>query len=358
VKRGQGKQGKHLGWMKIKRDILKAVIDGNDTREGLKKLSTLLIVTTKDIDYHLRGTPEKPGLIRKGILKEKHGHLVLNLRTCESLEEILRDYLLEFPEYRRALDLEFSACYLSEHGDFLLTHFLSENELLVFRDYHDWATGYIDGERKAIEQRFMDLAEKKFIERRGPLSDEDKISYVVAFYSLMSFTPSRDESYEDPKFRETYGKLPISEITLAWKDLNFIHEMAKKEPEITIRAVFERLSSIARNPNNPVEFIGMKLNDPVIYYASGIFHTIMYEGIDELLFDADLFAWVTTPGRKFPHTREMIKIMKSENMISLRNLDRLGAILKAFNDSQPEAVKYLMAETEKLLEKYHGKASP
>lgn len=343
-------QGKHLGWAKIKREILKAIIDGHDTREKLKNLFTN-IVTRKDIDYHLRGTPEKPGLIRRGVLKEKDGRLIINLRNYESLEEILKDYLLGLPEYRRALDLEFSACYLSEHGDFLLTHFLTEYEVLTYQDYHYWAT-YNDVNKGEVEQRFMGLAEKKFLEKRGAVSDEYKISYIVAFYSLMLLVPSAEESYDYPKVRKAYGELPISEITLAWKDMNFICEMAKKEHNIIIKDVFDRLNSLARNPQNPGTFIGGKLNDPVIYSASSIFHMIMYEGIDKLYFYADLFSWITTSKREESHRKEMIKIMKSENMISAKESARLGSILKSFNDSQPEAIRHLMDGVEKILRKY------
>lgn len=343
-------QGKHLGWAKIKREILKAIIDGHDTREELKDLFRN-IVTRKDIDYHLWGTPDKPGLIRKGVLKEKDGHLIINLRNYESLEEILRDYLLGLPEYRRALDLEFSACYLSEHGDFLLTHFLTDDEVLTYQDYHYWAT-YNDVGRGDVEQRFMDLAETKFLEKRGAISEEYKISYIVAFHSLMLLVPSDEESYDYPKMRKAYGELPISEITLAWKDMSLIYEMAKKEHDIVIKDVFDRLNSLARNPENPGKFIGGKLNESVIYSASSIFHTIMYEGIDNLYFYADLFSWITTSKMNDPHRKEIIKIMKSENMISAKELARLGSILKSFNNSQPEATRYLMAGVEKLLRKY------
>ena len=348
-------QGKHLGWAKIKGDILKAIIDGNDTRQKLKRLFTPKIVTTKDIDYHLWGTPEKPGLIRKGVLKEKDGKLIINLRNYESLEEILKGYLLVLPEYRRALDLEFSACYLSEYGDFLLLHFSSREEVLALRDYRHWAIGYRSGNDEGTEQRIIEFAEKKSGERRGSVSHMDKMSYIVAFYSLISCIPSEAETYDNPGYSEAFGNQSTSELTLAWKDMGLIHEMAKGATNEIIKAVFERLNLIAKFHKAPGKFIGAKLPDLGIYDAASIIGTVMYAGIDELVFDAGLFAWVTTPGGS-SYAREIIKIMRSENMISVKDLDSLGAILKSFNDSQPEEIRYLMADTEKLLKKYHGEA--
>ena len=146
-------QGKNLGWMKVKGEILRAVINGDNTREKLKAIFTPHIVSTKDIDYHLRGTPAKPGLIRKGILREKKGILTLNLQSTEKLREILEDYLLSFPEYRRALDLEFSACFLSNFGDFLTAaHGLSEEQNRALWAYYDWAQGYRPDNNEEIEE--------------------------------------------------------------------------------------------------------------------------------------------------------------------------------------------------------------
>lgn len=352
----KGELGRHLGWMKIKRDILKAVIDGSDTRAKLKDQFTPSPVSIKDINYHLRGTTLKPGLIMKGILKEKNGHLLLNLQTYERLEEVMRDYLLEFPEYRMALDLEFSSCYLSEYGDFLLLRFSSREELLTLRDYHDWANGYRSGNDEGTEQRIIEFAEKKSGERRGSVGNMDKVSYIVAFYSLVSCIPSEEGTYDNPGYSEAFGNQSTSELTLAWKDMGLIHEMAKGATNEIIKAVFERLNLIAKSHKAPGEFIGAKLPELGIYDAASIIGTVMYAGIDELFFDAGLFAWITTPGRS-SYAREIIKIMKSVNMISVKDLDSLGAILKSFNDSQPEEIKYLMADTEKLLEKYHGKAN-
>jgi len=137
VKNGQGK---HLKWMEIKREILKAVINGRNTRGKLKSDFAPKIVSTKDIDYHLRGTQNKPGLIMRGVLKEKNGILTPNLRTEENLTEILEDYLLSFPEYRKALDLEFSACFLSNMGDILTAFYdLTAKQRNMLKRYHDWA---------------------------------------------------------------------------------------------------------------------------------------------------------------------------------------------------------------------------
>ena len=131
--------------------------------------------------------------------------------------------------------------------------------------------------------------------------------------------------------------------------------MAKGATNEIIKVVFERLNLIAKSHKASKEFIGAKLPELGIYNAANIMTTVMYAGIDELAFDAGLFTWITTPGRS-SYAREIIKIMRSVNMISVKDLDSLGAILKSFNDSQPEEIKHLMADTESLLKKYHGEA--
>ena len=143
--------------------------------------------------------------------------------------------------------------------------------------------------------------------------------------------------------------------------MNLIREMATWQHEVLIEVVFNRLSFLARTPNAPVKFIGAKLDDDTMFSASNIFNRMMFEGIDELSFQATLYDWVAVPGKDASHIslrKEMVKILKAESMLSSEDLDRLEGFLKTFNDSQPEAVKDLMADTERLLAKYDGKFTP
>lgn len=357
-------QGKNLGWMKVKGEILRAVISGDNTREKLKAIFTPHIVSTKDIDYHLRGTPAKPGLIRKGILREKKGILTLNLQSTEKLREILEDYLLPFPEYRRALDLEFSACFLSEYGDLLSSvHSLSRQQSNSLRDYHDWAMGYRPDNVRDIEDSIMRLAAELSARTRGHLNDRDKISYVLAYHSLIVLAPSMDDDLNNEvewKWREIYDRSSTTEITLAWKDMNLIREEVKdysKTPFWIIKLVFDRLQGLATHDQKQNVFPGEKLEDPGITEAAGIMEMVMNEGIDELSFNAALLSWIDTIGIS-TFRREIIKIMRSEGFISVSELDRLGKILKAFNDSQPARVRKFMKETERTIERFHGKLDP
>ena len=350
-------QGKSLGWMKVKSEILRAVINGYDTREKLKKLFTPQVVSSKDIDYHLRGTPEKPGLIRKRILIEKDGKLTLNLQTPEKLREILEDYLLSFPEYRHALDMEFSACFLSEQGDLLTAvHALSEEQTKTLIEYHDWAQGYRPDNNEEIEKRIISLASELSVRVRGHLVDSDKISYVLAYHNLNLLAPSIGEKiYTDAEWREIYDKLSTSEITLAWKDMNLIRESVGETPKELVRLVFDRLKGIQDPDHKDHIFPGANFEDPGVNEAHGIVQMVMHEGIDRLGFNAGLLSWIDSVGTKSPYKREIIKIMCSEGYIPLHELERLGKILKAFNESQRADTKRYMARIEKTIERHHGR---
>ena len=351
MKRGQGKS---LGWFRIKSEILRAVADGKDTRGKLKGFFSD-VVSTKDIDYHLWGTPGKPGLVRRGILKDENGNLTLNLQTVDHLEEILTRYLLSFPEFKRGLDLEFSACYLSCYGDSISIRSDGEDHLIM-RDYGDWAIGYMGEEKQAAEQRFIEFARRKYLEKRGTLDERDKISYVVAFYSLLDSVPTYEDLERSPKIEKSFGELSSSEITLVWKDMNLIREMARSVPGETIKTVFERLCSIVNNPQSHSEFIGGSMPNSVSI-VGGLMGRLMYEGIDSLIFHEDLFGTISSAGQEIS-LREMIKSIKAIRLIPLGELERLGTLLKNFNDSQKGAARLIMEEAESLIVKYHGGVNP
>lgn len=351
MKRGQGKS---LGWFRIKSGILRAVADGKNTRGDLKGFFKG-VVSNKDIDYHLWGTPRKPGLVRRGILKDENGNLTLNLQTVDHLEEILTRYLLSFPEFKRALDLEFSACYLSCYGDSISIRYSEGEDHQIMTDYKDWADGYMNEEKEAIEQRFIEFARKKCMEKRGVLDERDKIRYVVAFYSLLDSIPTYEDLERSPEIGEAFGKVSALEITLVWKDMNLIREMVRSVPGETIKTVFERLCSIANNPQSHSEFIGGGVPDSVSILG-GLMGRLMYEGIDSLIFHEDLFGKISSAGQEIS-LREMIKSIKAIRWIPLGELERLGAFLKDFNESQKGPARLTIEEAESLIVKYHGKVN-
>ena len=356
-------QGKNHGWKKVKSCILKAVISGIDTREKLKADFTPSIVSSKDIDYHLRGTAAKPGLIRRGILREKNGTLTLNLQTTEKLREILEDYLLSSPEYRRALDLEFSACFLSEYGDYLTAvHSLSEEQNEALISYYDWKSGYRPDNNEEIEEGIIKLASELSARTRGQLNDGDKISYVLAFHSLIDLAPSlEDDPNSGVEWRYAHDTMSTTEITLAWKDMNLIREGVKEysnTPFWVIKTVFDRLHGLATHDSDKIVFPDEKIQDPGVQEAQGIMNMVMYEGIDRLGFNAGLFYWINTIGWSFSFPREMIKIMMLERRIPVSELERLDKILKEFNDSQNAHIKKSMAQIERTLVRYHGEVEP
>jgi len=361
VKNGQGK---NLGWMTVKSAILKAVIDGRNTREKLKADFTPHIVSTKDIDYHLRGTPNKPGLIMRGVLKEKNGILMPNLQREKNLREILKDYLLSFPEYEKALKVEFSFCFLSESGDLpKAVHNLTEKQKEMLHNWasNDWPHGErphnneeMEGEIREMEDEIIKLAEDLSQKTRGHLEVEDKISYIIAFYSLFSTGPFQE--YRDQQWwknYEEYGRWELSEITLSFKDMRLIHETAKKAGADIIKMVFDRLRGIAtRNLEHNI-FPGSRITD--IGEALFLITKEMYKNIDKLIFDISLYDSAVTIGCSFGFKREIVNITKLQGRMLLQKLERLGQILKDFNNSQEEAIRQSMDDVEKEPEKYYGK---
>ena len=90
--------------------------------------------------------------------------------------------------------------------------------------------------------------------------------------------------------------------------------------------------------------------------ASGMIGTVMFEDLEGLAFHADLFTWIETIGSLSEYPREIIRILCAEQYIDLPALDHLGKTLRTFNDSQEDPiVKGAIEDTEKLLEKFHGK---
>lgn len=352
MKRGQGK---NLGWMQIKKDIINAIIKGADSREKLKAIFTPHIVSSKDIDYHLRGTLEKPGLIRRGVLNDKKGKLTLNLQTASHLERLLSEYILSFSEFKRALDLEFSLCYLSDYGDFISLQPSSDEEYQALSDYRGWVNGYVRDDKRMVEQRFIEFARKEFLKKRGPINDNDKLCYIIVFYSLISSIPSSEELADNPELEESYEKVSLADITLVWKDMSLIREIANKASRDTIKTVFERLLFLAEHSESIGDPVIAGHSEEAAYSASGIMGSLMYEEIEKLVFDINLFLRVRSFGRTETHIREMIKILTAEKAIPLHELDRLTAFLKSFNDLQSEPVKRIISNTEKDIEKYYGR---
>lgn len=348
-------QGKNLGWMKVKSEILRAVINGVDTRERLKAVFTPHIVSTKDIDYHLRGTPEKPGLIRRGILRDRHGKLTLELQSMDRLEEILTGYLLLLPEYRTALDLEFSLCYISDHGDYVSLQPSSHEDLQLVTEYRDWINGYVDRARNSVTERLMEFAKNQFMKRRGPVSDRDKLAYIVAFHSLISSIPSSLELESNPELEESYGKSSLVETTLVWKDMNLIHEIARSAPGHIIKSVFDRLHFLSEHPWSIGYPLIAERSEEAVYLASGTLGSLMYEGIGKLVFEVSLSQLIRNVGRTEIHIREIMKLLAAEKAMPLSELDRLSDFLRSFNNSQSKNVKQIMSETEESIEKYYGK---
>ena len=341
--------------MQIKKDIIKAIINGADTREKLKAFFTPHIVSSKDIDYHLRGTLQKPGLIRKGVLIDKKGKLTLNLRTAGHLERLLSEYLLSFPEFERALYLEFSLCYLSDHGDFISLESSSDEEYRAFRGYRDWVNGELRDDKRMVEQRFIEFAGKEFLKRRGAPSHDDMLDYIIALHTLISSIPSSKELAGNPELEGYYGGDSLADVTLAWKDMSIIRETAKAAPGNLIKTVFERLLFLAEHPESVGDPLIAEHSEEAVYLAAGVLGSLMYEEVEKLVFDIDLFSTVRDVGGTETHLREMIKILKAERAIPLPELDRLTALLRSFSNSQSKSVKQIMSDTKKDIEKYYGK---
>lgn len=341
---------KNLGWRVVKRKILLAVLEGHDTREKLKALLCPGTVSTKDIDHHLRGTQGKPGLIGRGLLRDKEGRLTLNLSSVGKLSEVLVDFLLEIPDYREALDLEFSVCYLSDFGDSLATVLnLTDVDSGTFSDFSPWVNGYREEWKPGLTGRIMELGLRLAGRKRGDLSYNDKVNYIVALHAITQQLPKD----EDDPLDEDKGTWDLS---LAWRDMNLIKNLASRAPRDLIEKVFKRLDEIANGSVPTPYFPDYMVRAYGLYEAHGMIQTILFESLDKLSFDLSLYSELSAIGSTWPHLREIIKLLRANQYIPPHELDRIGEILRVFNDSQRDpSVRYVMNETEKLLEKFHGK---
>ena len=353
----KGEQGKHFGWSKIKREILLVIIEREckgeeNTRGKLKDIFSAADrkerVSTKDIDYHLNGTDDKPGLIRKGIVLEERGTLRLNLTNVRHLIDIM-GYLLKNERIRRAMDIEFSTCYLDDHGDRLaLLHAVSDKERTSLRYYDDWISCYYPDTEKIEPNGFVKVALKRSQEWRGALTDEDRIRYIVAYYSLVMHHPKKDEDVS------LYRIGSLMENALGFRNLDKIREMADGATKEEITQVWKRVLMLSEGKTDYRTFPGFQVQDiglPVIY---PIVARALYGDLDRLSFEEHIYSQLTTGTAAYSYAREIIKILMGESYISLKELDRLGEILKAFNESQKGMqVRQIFKNTEKKLKKLH-----
>ncbi|MFG1414692.1 MAG: hypothetical protein AAE986_00830 [Thermoplasmataceae archaeon] len=348
-----GEQGKHFGWFKIKREILLAIINGENTRPKLKDIFSSRDrkdrVSNKDIDYHLKGTDEKPGLIRRGIVLEERGILRLNLTNVRHLVEIM-GYLLGDDAYRRALDIEFSACYLDYHGDRLASlHDPSDEERTSLKYYEDWISGFYPDEEKIEPDGFIKLALKGSQEWRGGLTNEDRIRYIVAYYSLVARLPKIDEDVS------LYRVGSVWDTTLAWRNLDKIWEMADRASTEEITKVMQRFVLLSKGKMDYRTFPRFQVEDLGLPNVIGVVTRALYESLDRLSFEEEIHTYLHGAGYAYSYGCEIIKILRGEKWISLKELDRLGKILKAFNESQNRIeVRRSFTDTEEKLREYYG----
>ncbi len=348
-----GEQGKHFGWFKIKREILLAIIDGENTRSKLKDTFSSRDrkdrVSSKDIDYHLKGTVEKPGLIRKGILLEERGILKLNLTNVRHLTEIM-GYLSVDEAYGRALDIEFSACYLDYHGDrFASLHDLSDEERTSLKHYEDWISGYYPDDEKIEPDGFIKLALKGSQEWREGLTNEDRIRYIVAYYSLVGHLPKIDEDVS------LYRIGSVWDTTLAWRNLDKIRNMADRASREEIEKVFQRLVGLSKGKMDYRTFPGFQVQDFGQSIIGGVMSRSLYEHLDRMWFEEEIYTYLHSAIHAYSYGREVVKILRGERSISLKELDRLGKILKAFNESQNRIeVRRSFTDTEEKLREFYG----
>ncbi len=368
------KPGKHFKKGEIKGRIILEILKGKNTREKLKASLTPEYISTKDVDYHLTGTDIKPGLIKKKILLERNGRLILNLHNVERLNEILINYLLNYTEFRKALDLEFAVCYFSYLGDGIMVRPELQREKCTYHNFVHWVlfghwlsnSDFIKENIKEnsenldeLKNEIISLGYKYSIKRSQNLSDEDKIAYIVAFYSHLIqpylkfdldtlFSSDKeliDRAFED----EDYS---TDSISLAWKNMDLIKEMAKEAPGELIKKIFGRLYNIAEN-----QYVPFWLHIEMYSFerVAGMVNSIKYDTISEINFNSEVCDQFDTLMNICSYAREMAKIILSESLIPIPELKKLGEILKQFESEQPKEARKFMNQIEKLIEKSMGK---
>ncbi len=364
------KPGNHFKKGEIKGRIILEILRGQNTREKLKATLSPEYISTKDVDYHLIGTDLKPGLIRKKILLERNGKLILNIHNLERLNEILIGYLLNYPEFRKAFDLEFSVCYFSYLGDGITVLPELKSDYKIYRNFIHWVLfGHwisqreqLDGKKENLDElknEIINLGYKYSITRSQNFSDEDKIAYIVSFYfhlmqPYLTFDLdtlfSQDKELIDRAFENEHYSTDL--LTLAWNNMDVIKGMAKEAPGELIKKIFRRLYNIAQNQDVP--FI-LHIEVSSFERVAGLIATIKYDTLGAIWFKTEITAQFNSLMHAYLYVREMAKIILSEGSIPLPELEKLGEILKEFEMAQPEETRKLINFNEKLIEKYIGK---
>lgn len=359
MERGQGKnqdvergQGKSQGWGKIKCAILEEIIGGNDSREKIKAVLTPQKVSTKDVDYHIWGSERTPGLIMKGIVREISGKLTLTLRNVSKLSDVL-EYYLPDPNYRRAFDFEFSACFLSAHGDYLNVH-----KYMSIED-HKILDGILEsrGQEVVTENQindFIEIANKYSKETRGELDDIDKLSYIVSFHSILGHFHKDGESHDwyQPSGSASdsgylpYGDLSFSDIILAWKDMNLIRIEAKKVKSDVIEDVFYNIRKMGEGINISRDFRFVIPRNLGLLDILQFLNEITAERLDKLNFLIPIYEWFKDIGPEHPSKVEIAEIITVYPDIPQKGIDNLTQALKRFNKTYDDGVTMEMIEEE------------
>ena len=89
--------------------------------------------------------------------------------------------------------------------------------------------------------------------------------------------------------------------------------------------------------------------------AAGTINSIKYDSLGEIWFNEEICDKFDTLVTVWPYARELAKRILSESLIPLPQLEKLGRILKEFENEQPKEARKLINLNEKLIEKSIGK---
>ena len=234
----------HEEWGKVKSMILLELMNGPDTRSGLKlkineqlKREGALPISIKTIVRHLRN-PDKTGLIDLGIVRERDGLLELSLTTprkiAKFIDELSKNKTIG-PRVSYFIDRVFAEAFFSAFGDRFINsprinNYISdeiEKELKGLNIKEDWSSyiaHYIvllihyEGEKDIIDKINGQISEesKKALkiwkqldvlsiilgasrEIRGNIDTLFKVSYILMVLSRIELSRKIeiDENYGD-----------------------------------------------------------------------------------------------------------------------------------------------------------------
>lgn len=310
----------------IKSEIINLIINGTNTREGLK-WSMKGKVSNKDVDYHLSKSG-KFSLLSSGAVYEKNGTLYVNTRDFDRIVDAL-NILTRQKKYREGLDLAFAECFFSGYvgAGFSVAHSPS------FQDYSEafgflqiWHSQLIkNGVRYPIcngdlTSLFILKASESFLDARSP--DEERLKLKIAY--LVNVLMLKE-------YLENNVNISVGNLEINRQSNESIIEIAKNEKKFS-KLCWRKIISIANGKET--SFLGevSKVESELINLSVNIGY-IGYMTLEEAVASTELI------------TRMVQGPMSRINAYTSKIPENINDFYNAFSDSTRELIEKLKKES-------------